>query len=205
MQVELARIHRQVGTTFVFVTHDQEEALSMATRIAVMSGGKVRQIGSPREIYLRPVDRFVADFIGESNFLDGTLTNGGGAPAFRLPDGTILPAGAATASSKGSVKLMVRPESVSIGTTAPERGTATAVVKGRTSNVAFMGTHTRITVQTDAGTLVAIRFRESDEGAAEEEMVDQEVQVWWDPRESTVVAAGDEPQIQEGADGGEAG
>jgi spermidine/putrescine transport system ATP-binding protein len=202
MQVELARIHRQVGTTFVFVTHDQEEALSMATRIAVMSGGKVRQIGPPREIYLRPVDRFVADFIGESNFLDGTLTNGGGPPAFQLPDGTILPAGAATSRHAGPVKLMVRPESVSIGTTAPERATATAVVKGRTSNVAFMGTHTRITVQTDAGTLVAIRFRESDERAAEEEMIDQEVHVWWDPRESTVVAAGDEPQIQEGADGG---
>jgi spermidine/putrescine transport system ATP-binding protein len=202
MQVELARIHRQVGTTFVFVTHDQEEALSMATRIAVMSGGQVRQIGSPREIYLRPVDRFVADFIGESNFLDGVLTNGGGALAFRLPDGTILPAGAATGPTKGSVKLMVRPESVSIGTAAPERSTATAVVKGRTSHVAFMGTHTRITVQTDAGTLVAIRFRESDERAAEEEMVDQEVHVWWDPRESTVVAAGDEPQTQEGADSG---
>jgi spermidine/putrescine transport system ATP-binding protein len=202
MQVELARIHRQVRTTFVFVTHDQEEALSMATRIAVMSGGQVRQIGSPREIYLRPVDRFVADFIGESNFLDGVLTNGGGAPAFQLPDGTILPAGAATGPTKGSVKLMVRPESVSIGTAAPERETATAVVKGRTSHVAFMGTHTRITVQTDAGTLVAIRFRESDEGAAEEEMVDQEVHVWWDPRESTVVAAGDDPQVQEGADGG---
>jgi spermidine/putrescine transport system ATP-binding protein len=202
MQVELARIHRQVGTTFVFVTHDQEEALSMATRIAVMSGGKVRQIGSPREIYLRPVDRFVADFIGESNFLDGTLTNGGGAPAFKLPDGTILPAGASTSPQQGPVKLMVRPESVSIGTSAPDRGTPRAVVKGRTSNVAFMGSHTRITVQTDAGTLVAIRFRESDEGAAEEEMVDQEVHVWWDPRESTVVAAGDDPQVQEGADGG---
>ena len=202
MQVELARIHRQVGTTFVFVTHDQEEALSMATRIAVMSGGKVRQIGSPREIYLRPVDRFVADFIGESNFLDGTLTNGGGAPAFKLPDGTILPAGASTSPRQGPVKLMVRPESVSIGTSAPDPGTPRAVVKGRTSNVAFMGTHTRITVQTDAGTLVSIRFRESDEGAAEEEMVDQEVHVWWDPRESTVVAAGDDPQVQEGADGG---
>ena len=73
MQVELSRIHRQVGTTFVFVTHDQEEALSMATRIAVMSGGQVRQIGSPREIYLGPVDRFVADFIGELNFLDGRV------------------------------------------------------------------------------------------------------------------------------------
>ena len=65
MQTELSRIHRQVGTTFVFVTHDQEEALSMATRIAVMSGGNISQVGTPREIYYRPVDRFVADFIGE--------------------------------------------------------------------------------------------------------------------------------------------
>ncbi len=204
MQVELARIHRQVGTTFVFVTHDQEEALSMATRIAVMSGGHVRQIGPPREIYLRPVDRFVADFIGESNFLDGTVTNGGGAPAFKLSNGTILPARSPSVSPNGPVKLMVRPESVSIGTAPPNGERSPAVVKGRTSNVAFMGTHTRITVQTDAGTLVAIHFRESDEGAVEEEMVDQEVHVWWDPRESTVVAAGDEPQVDEGA-GGEAG
>ena len=83
MQVELARIHRQVGTTFVFVTHDQEEALSMATRIAVMAGGHVRQIGTPREIYLGPVDRFVADFIGESNFLDGRVAVE--RPGARLP------------------------------------------------------------------------------------------------------------------------
>ena len=202
MQVELARIHRQVGTTFVFVTHDQEEALSMATRIAVMSGGHVRQIGPPREIYLRPVDRFVADFIGESNFLDGTVTNGGGAPAFKLSNGTILPARSPSVSPNGPVKLMVRPESVSIGAAPPNDERSPAVVKGRTSNVAFMGTHTRITVQTDAGTLVAIHFRESDEGAVEEEMVDQEVHVWWDPRESTIVAAGDEPQTLEGVDGG---
>src|SRR6186997_2739346 len=92
MQVELSRIHRQVGTTFVFVTHDQEEALSMATRIAVMSGGKVRQVGPPREIYQRPVDRFVADFIGESNFLDGDWTDGGNGTGFRLHDGTSIPA-----------------------------------------------------------------------------------------------------------------
>ena len=202
MQVELARIHRQVGTTFVFVTHDQEEALSMATRIAVMSGGHVRQIGSPREIYLRPVDRFVADFIGESNFLDGTVTNGGGAPAFKLSNGTILPARVPSVTPNGPVKLMVRPESVSIGAAPPNDERSPAVVKGRTSNVAFMGTHTRITVQTDAGTLVAIHFRESDEGAVEEEMVDQEVHVWWDPRESTIVAAGDEAQTLEGVDGG---
>jgi spermidine/putrescine transport system ATP-binding protein len=205
MQVELSRIHRQVGTTFVFVTHDQEEALSMSTRIAVMAGGRVRQIGPPREIYRHPVDRFVADFIGESNFLDGVMTNGGGAPGFQLPNGTMLPARPAASSPIGPVKLMVRPESLSIGTTPPQNTSPAAVIKGRTSNVAFMGSHTRITVQTDAGTLVAIRFRESDERAAEEEMIDREVHVWWDPRESTVVAAGDDPRVHEGARGGATG
>ena len=73
MQTELSRIHRQVGTTFVFVTHDQDEALSMATRIAIMSGGEVAQTGTPREVYDRPVNRFVADFVGETNFLTGTV------------------------------------------------------------------------------------------------------------------------------------
>ena len=70
MQAELSRIHRQVGTTFVFVTHDQDEALSMATRIAIMSGGQVAQTGSPREVYDHPVNRFVADFVGRDELPD---------------------------------------------------------------------------------------------------------------------------------------
>ncbi len=89
LQVELAQIHREIGTTFVYVTHDQEEAMSMATRIAVMNQGRIEQIGAPSEIYHRPISRFVADFIGESNFLDVT--------------------------GNGSV-LMVRPESIHIST-----------------------------------------------------------------------------------------
>jgi len=204
MQVELSRIHRQVGTTFVFVTHDQEEALSMASRIAVMAGGRVRQIGTPREIYLRPVDRFVADFIGESNFLDGDLTNGGDGPAFRLRDGTVLPAqvGPGGSTPGGRVALMIRPESVAVGQAPPPGPAPAAVIAGRATNVAFMGNHTRITVQTDAGVLVALRFHESDERTGEEEMVDREVQVWWDPRESTIVAVGDDPSPTEEPGGG---
>jgi spermidine/putrescine transport system ATP-binding protein len=93
LQVELAQIHREIGTTFVYVTHDQEEAMSMATRIAVMNEGHVEQVGAPSEIYHRPTSRFVADFIGESNFLDVT--------------------------GNGSV-LMVRPESIHISTEARE-------------------------------------------------------------------------------------
>ncbi len=204
MQVELARIHRQVGTTFVFVTHDQEEALSMSTRIAVMAGGRVRQVGTPREIYLRPLDRFVADFIGESNFLDGELLNGSDGPAFRLRDGTVLPTltGSTAATPNGRVALMVRPESVAVSLIADHGSSPAAVIAGRTTNVAFMGNHTRITVQTDAGVLVAIRFHESDERTAEEEMVDREVHLSWDPRKSTVVAAGDEPEPDQETAGG---
>ena len=93
LQVELAQIHREIGTTFVYVTHDQEEAMSMATRIAVMNDGRVEQIGLPSEIYHRPTSRFVVDFIGESNFID--------------------------VSRNGSV-LMVRPESIHISTEARE-------------------------------------------------------------------------------------
>jgi ABC-type Fe3+/spermidine/putrescine transport system ATPase subunit len=69
LQLELAQIHREVGTVFVYVTHDQEEALALADRIAVMRDGRIEQVGSPREIYLQPRSRFVADFIGESNFI----------------------------------------------------------------------------------------------------------------------------------------
>ena len=76
MQIELKRLQHETGITFIFVTHDQEEALTMSDRIAVMSSGKILQIGSPRDIYDRPAERFVADFIGETNFLDGRCGRG---------------------------------------------------------------------------------------------------------------------------------
>ena len=204
MQVELSRIHRQVGTTFVFVTHDQEEALSMSTRIAVMAGGRVRQIGTPREIYEGPVDRFVADFIGELNFLDGRMTDAVDGPRFQLRDGTLVAAAApATGATNGHASLMIRPEALEVGRLAQTSNGPTVVIPGRATNIAFMGNHTRITVETDAGVLVALRFRgDSDEGAVEEEMLDREVQVWWDPRESTVVAGGDRSQTEERPGGG---
>ncbi len=203
MQVEFARIHRQVGTTFVFVTHDQEEALSMATRIAVMAGGQVRQVGPPREIYQRPVDRFVADFIGESNFLDGQLTTNGTGPGFRLRDGTVVPVPDHDAAAAHRVALMIRPESVGVGRDAPPSGMQAAVIGGRATNVAFMGNHTRITVETEAGTFVVLRFHmESDEQAGEEELLDREVRVWWDPRESSVVTAGEALATEQDPGGG---
>ena len=73
MQVEIKRIHREVGITMIYVTHDQTEAMTMSDRIAVFSDGRIEQVGSPLEVYHRPVNRFVAEFVGDSNFLPGRV------------------------------------------------------------------------------------------------------------------------------------
>ena len=111
MQAELKRLQRATGITFVFVTHDQEEALTMSDRIAVMTMA-VGQVGSPRDIYDHPADRFVADFIGEANMLTGELVLVEGARGVvRLGDGIELPASVPErAPRSGLVTVVVRPE-----------------------------------------------------------------------------------------------
>ncbi len=112
MQIELKRLQHQTGITFIFVTHDQEEALTMSDRIAVMSAGRILQIGSPWDIYDRPAERFVADFIGETNFLDAEIVSVAGDRATaRLSSGAEIaatfPAGT---TPSGKVTVVVRPE-----------------------------------------------------------------------------------------------
>ena len=107
MQIELKRLQVETGITFVFVTHDQEEALTMSDRIGVMSAGKLQQVGSPRDIYTRPVNRFVASFIGETNFLPGHTVPGG----VRLGCGAVVEV---TGMRAGAVTVAVRPEQVRI-------------------------------------------------------------------------------------------
>ena len=104
MQSELKRLQKETGITFVFVTHDQEEALTMSDRVGVMSSGTLQQVASPREIYTAPVNRFVADFIGETNFLKVTPTPQG----LRFGDGTIIPA-----EGEGPI-LTIRPEQIRV-------------------------------------------------------------------------------------------
>jgi spermidine/putrescine transport system ATP-binding protein len=113
MQLELKSIQRDVGISFVYVTHDQEEALAMADRIAVMNHGRALQIGSPREIYDYPGNRFVADFIGRSSFLKGSRSGAEGALVdFRLPSGERILATPRTVAEAAAVVAMVRPEHV---------------------------------------------------------------------------------------------
>jgi spermidine/putrescine transport system ATP-binding protein len=110
MQVELKRLHEKLGLTFIYVTHDQEEALAMSDRIAVMKDGEIAQLGTGEEIYRDPVSRYVADFIGEANLIDCMAEAGG---IVRLaPGGTALPY---SSRATGRTTLMVRPEDIQVG------------------------------------------------------------------------------------------
>ena len=136
MQNELKNIQHQTGITFIYVTHDQEEALSMSDTVVVMENGKVQQIGSPTDIYNEPVNAFVADFIGESNIVDGVMLKDRRAKfsgqVFDCVDGGFEP--------NEAVDVVVRPEDVDV--VSPEKG----MLKGLVTGVTFRGVHYEIIV-----------------------------------------------------------
>ncbi len=199
MQVELSRIHRQVGTTFVFVTHDQEEALSMGTRVAIMSEGNVIQTGTPREVYDRPVNRFVADFVGETNFLAGRVEVDAGRPTFVLATGGRVDAPAG--SRVGPATLMIRPESLSLRPVHPALPGPGLV--GRIANVAFLGNHTRITVATAGGDMVVLRPHGTNVRSVEMTgELGQEACVWWSAEDAAFIGDDD---TKGGTPGGSSG
>jgi len=114
MQFELKQLQRKLGLTMVFVTHDQEEALAMSDRIAVMNAGKVEQIGAPSDIYDRPSTRFVADFIGDTNLFRGeVIRDGGGSSSLQVDEGLSI-ALAAPPEAAGAVSIALRPEKISL-------------------------------------------------------------------------------------------
>ncbi len=127
MQIELKRLQSETGITFIFVTHDQEEALTMSDRIAVMSKGRILQVGTPTEIYEAPANRTVADFIGETNF----LTAEAGDDGVKLSDGQVL---STLTEHRGPVTLAIRPERVSLA--------ADGQLLGKVENVVYVGTDT---------------------------------------------------------------
>ncbi len=117
MQIEIKMLHRDLGTTIVFVTHDQEEALSMADQVAVLSDGRLRQLGTPSELYKEPADAFVANFIGETNFLPGYVVEKGGTTVtvkLKDFDHTVTVSRTACRATDGNVLLGVRPEHLRI-------------------------------------------------------------------------------------------
>ena len=154
MQLELKGMHEKLGITFIYVTHDQEEALTMSDKIVVMSEGKIQQIGTPEDIYNEPRNAFVADFIGESNIFGGIMTDKYkvrfcGAEFACVDDverGTMIDA-------------VVRPEDVVI--TAPEQG----IIRGTVTSVIFKGVHYEITVQSGKNEIVIQSTRRAEPNA----------------------------------------
>ena len=161
MQGELKRLQTETGITFIFVTHDQEEALTMSDRIAVMFKGRILQVGTPRDIYDRPEQRFVADFIGDANLMTGRITTTtddearvelacGGAITATLP---------ATARPLGKVTVMIRPEHAEI-----VADHASATLKGTLESTVYFGTDTHFNITLADGTPFIIRRQNDRKG-----------------------------------------
>jgi spermidine/putrescine transport system ATP-binding protein len=156
MQIELQTLQRDVGITFILVTHDQEEALSMSDRICIMRDGHVVQSGSPRELYDQPINLYVADFVGKSNFIAGSVTNvNGRSVAVRNQNGQTFIGSPSASASKLSVgapaSIVIRPEMVALG---PHNSNAAdmdmdVALNGRIKNRIFLGEHTEYLVDAE--------------------------------------------------------
>ena len=143
MQIELKEMHRKLGITFIYVTHDQEEALTMSDTIVVMKDGRIQQIGTPTDIYNEPANAFVADFIGESNILNGTMA---GKLTVRFCNRNFRCVDDFEKNEK--VDVVVRPEDIRM--TAPETG----MLRGRVISVVFKGVHYEITAMVGRSEMV---------------------------------------------------
>jgi spermidine/putrescine transport system ATP-binding protein len=181
MQVELKRIQREVGITFVYVTHDQEEALAMSDRIAVMSDGVVQQLGEPEDVYERPAKAFVAGFIGISNLLPATVENGG----VRLSTGVLVPAPVPDGVPDGAeVQLSVRPEKLLVD----ELEDGMAAVEGTIAERVYMGTVTQLIVELAPGSrLVALEQNTARARADDRWELGDRVRVGWHPEHGQVL------------------
>jgi spermidine/putrescine transport system ATP-binding protein len=162
MQIELKRLQHETGITFVFVTHDQEEALTMSDRIAVMNEGRILQIGAPRAIYDHPAERFVASFIGETNFLAAeVLTVEGGKARLRLAGGIEATADLAPGPAPcGAVTVAVRPEQVGL-----DRAGAAGTMAATLEQAVYFGTDTHYHLRLDAGEALVARIQNLRDGA----------------------------------------
>jgi spermidine/putrescine transport system ATP-binding protein len=172
MQLELKRIQSELGLTFVHVTHDQEEAMTMADAIAVMHRGRIEQLGSPTHLYERPRTEFVAGFLGVSNLLDGTVTTAG---SVRVDDVGELRVGTSLPTAGTRVRIGVRPEQLRLDSSGSN------AIKGTVTERAYIGVATQYVVDTSAGKLTV--FVQSSGAAVEGDPVT----VSWDPDSTFVV------------------
>ena len=164
LQVELKGIQRDVGVTFVYVTHDQEEALTMSDRIAVMNRGLIEQVGGPETIYERPQTTFVAGFIGVSNLMPGEVVSANGQRAeLRLDAGVTVPANPRGASAGERVHAVVRPEKLELHRLDSPVPEGRASVEGTIESSLYLGTATQVVVKLADGTAMTVLVPNTDE------------------------------------------
>ena len=190
MQVELKRIQREVGITFVYVTHDQGEALTMSDRIAVMNEGRIEHLGSPRDIYEYPATKFVAGFIGTSNLLSGTATRVDSQQAVVEigPDERLvvpIRAGGPAISTGSMVELTVRPEKIALSVTAPATPNGN-VIRGTVTEVVYLGTATNYNITTSTGAEVVV-FTQNASSAEDIAVRGDAVWLSWEPQHSYAI------------------
>jgi spermidine/putrescine transport system ATP-binding protein len=179
MQLELKRIQHEVGITFVHVTHDQEEAMTMADQIAVMNGGRIEQLGGPQELYEKPATAFVAGFLGVSNLLPGVVE---GPEAVRLDTGDLIRA--PVNGRSGRVAAGVRPEKITLGS-----GGGANELPGTVSESAYIGVATQVVVRTAAGTVQV--FAQNIDSGGRVPAPGSEVTLTWSPAATFVVDSGE--------------
>jgi spermidine/putrescine transport system ATP-binding protein len=184
MQVELKQLQERVGITFVYVTHDQEEALTMSDRIAVMDGGKLLQVGAPEAIYEQPRTRFVADFIGDTNLLRAVADEAGLA---RLSEGTPIRVDHDAASGT-ALTVAIRPEHVGLRRTDVDRDPALDVLEGEVTLATFLGNATLYEVTSGTGdATTTVRIRQGNAPGMEHFRVGDRVRARWAPTSAHVL------------------
>jgi spermidine/putrescine transport system ATP-binding protein len=192
MQLELKRIQREVGITFVYVTHDQEEALTMSDRLVVMNAGRIEQLGNPRELYEHPATRFVANFIGTSNILTGRLERRGDtwALAGLGPDERVLVGDAGPAQPGQEVELAVRPEKVVLRAEQDPPPPGQCALRGRVTEIVYLGTSTQYRTVTDGGQAVAVYRQNTSATPGADVLTGQVGWLEWPPEHSFVLGGG---------------
>jgi spermidine/putrescine transport system ATP-binding protein len=194
MQIELKRIQTEVGITFIYVTHDQEEAMTMSDQIAVMRHGKIEQLGSPEELYEHPTTAFVAGFLGVSNLLDGdVIGRDDGWVAVRLADGSTVRAPAELVNGAHSVRVGVRPEKLRVTPSGSEERSSDDGLNslgGTVLDASYIGVSTQYLIETADGHRLVVYAQNLETSGASEALADgQQVRVSWKPQHTFVIEA----------------
>ena len=195
MQVELKRIQQEVGITFIYVTHDQEEAMTMSDRIAVMNKGHYEQLGDPATLYERPTTRFVAGFLGVSNLLRGSVDGtADGQRLVRLADDTRIRVPASLVGDLKTVDAGVRPEKIHIRELADPVPAGHNELSGTVADASYIGVSTQYIVETPGGARVMV-YEQNIERASRAELWARgdEVRLTWSPDHTFVVEATGDP------------